>query len=270
MIFYDQDEGTPSGGGSGETFASTASDVFDEGAPEGGTKPPATITGDGGGSGDGASGAGTTTPTPPLTAKEIADAVREGVRQPEVQKEYTQEELDKIFKVWQPDEGLVAKLQAGGTEAVEALKLMREGLAGQFGQLIQYQLQVMKKELEDRYAPALTFAQEARAEKEREAFFKENEDLRDHPVQVDIAYKSLIGEKKSFPTLAEAQKALADRARQLIPNGNGSGTTQPSGTRQTTTATKPKPATLSSGSQAGGSGGGSATPNVFHEIFGQR
>ncbi len=254
MMFYEADDGGASG--SETNFAEAAGGVFDKEETPTETvveeKPEVKET-----------------TTPALTAKEIADAVREGVRPVEQQKEYTQAELDKIFKVWEPDEGLVAKLMAGGADSIAALKLMREGLAGQFGQLIQYQLQVMKSELEAKYAPALTYAQEARAEKEREVFFKEFEDLREHPMQVDIAYKSLLGEGKTFPTLKEAQKALADRARQLIPNGNGSGTTQPSGTRTTTTTTtKAKPAQLSGGGGAGGGGGGSATPSVFQEIFG--
>src|SRR5882724_12987088 len=255
MKFYEEDTGGASG--SETNFAAAAGGVFDVEEPTTTETEETPVVKE-------------TVETPPtLTAKEIADAVREGVRPAEQPKEYTQAELDKIFKVWEPDEGLVVKLMAGGAESIAALKLMREGLAGQFGQLIQYQLQVMKSELEAKYSPALTYAQEARAEKECEVFFKEFEDLRDHPMQVDIAYKSLLGEGKSFPTLKEAQKALADRARQLIPNGNGSGTTQPSGTRTTTaTTTKAKPAQLSGGGGAGGSGGGSATPNVFQEIFG--
>ncbi len=199
-MFYEADDGGASG--SETNFAEAAGGVFDKEETPTETvveeKPEVKET-----------------TTPALTAKEIADAVREGVRPVEQQKEYTQAELDKIFKVWEPDEGLVAKLMAGGADSIAALKLMREGLAGQFGQLIQYQLQV------------------------------------------------------TFPTLKEAQKALADRARQLIPNGNGSGTTQPSGTRTTTTTTtKAKPAQLSGGGGAGGGGGGSATPSVFQEIFG--
>src|SRR5882724_2325846 len=255
MMFYEEDTGGASG--SETNFTEAAGGVFDneETPTEEVVETPTEVR---------------ETPTPTLTAKEIADAVREGVRPTEQPKEYTQAELDKIFKVWEPDEGLVAKLMAGGADSIAALKLMREGLAGQFGQLIQYQLQVMKSELEAKYSPALTYAQEARAEKECEVFFKEFEDLRDHPMQVDIAYKSLLGEGKSFPTLKEAQKALADRARQLIPNGNGSGATQSSGARTTTTTTKAKPAPLSGGGGAGGSGGGSASPNVFHEIFGKQ
>lgn len=258
MIFFNADQGGESG--SETNFAEATGGVFD--APET-TDAEATTT-------DKETVTPEVKPTPSLTPEQITAAVREGVRPEEKAREYTPEELDQIFKVWKPGDEIVTKLLAGGKDAVDALVLMREGLAGQFGQLVKYELEVLKKQLTAEYGPSVQWATEARQERDREAFFKANEDLRDHEKLVDIAYKSLLGEGKKFPSLAEANKALADRAKTLIPNGNGSGTVPTNGARQTTTTTKAKPAALSVGGQSGGSGGGSATPNVFHEIFGAR
>jgi hypothetical protein len=267
----DQDTGsTSTGTPGGDDFAATAAAVFEN---EGGTPAPEQ-SGDNresAASASGASAAGAQ-PTPTLTPQQITEAVRAGVTPPAQERQYTQAELDQMFKVYNPTEDVVTKLLAGGQDALDALKMVREGLGTQFATLLKYQLDVFKRELNDQYSPALTYAQEARAEKERENFYKDNEDLRDHELQVDIAYKSLIGEGKQFNTVQDARKALADRARQLIPNsnGSGSGTTPTGGARQQITTTKPKPASLSGGGQVGGGGGVSATPNVFQEIFGKQ
>lgn len=194
---------------------------------------------------------------PTLSAEDITGAIREGFRatQPPVpEKQWTQEELDAAFNVWKPTQELVERIRAGGEDGLKAMLEMREGLSKQFGTLLQYSIEVAKKEMLGQVGPALTYAQEQAAAKDREAFFAENEDLKPYEALTQTVFNALKAEGYKAKTQEEAFKTLADRTRALLPtNGNGAGAGQPSGAR-TTTPTQKRPASLSSGSQAGGGG----------------
>jgi len=197
------------------------------------------------------------TERPQLTPEQITASVREGFRQAQPaapEKQWTQAELDAAFNVWQPDQALVDQIVGGGEGALKALVAMREGLSKQFGTLLQYSIEVAKKEMLGQVAPAMTFAQEQAAAKDREAFFAENEDLKPFEALTQTVFNALKAEGYKAATPEEAFKTLADRTRVLIPtNSNGAGATQSGGVR-TTTPTQKRPASLSSGSQAGGGG----------------
>lgn len=202
------------------------------------------------------------TPTPTreerpttLSREDITAAVREGVRQPPPQREYTREELNQMFNVWQPTTELVQRINAGGEDAVKAMFELRDGLSKQFGTLLKYQMDIIRSELSERMSPALSLVAEQTAAKDRAEFFSQHEDLQPHESLVQTVFNALKAEGYQAATKAEAYKTLADRTRALLPTtgGNGSGARQPAGTRTTTTPTK-RPASLSSGSQAGGGG----------------
>lgn len=195
-------------------------------------------------------------PSAQITPEQITASVREGLRQSQPEapaKQWTQEELDKAFNVWQPTQELVNQIVAGGEGALKALLVMREGLSKQFGTLLNYQLEIAKNELMGRVSPAISFASEAAAARDRESFFSQNEDLRAHEQLTQTVFNALKAEGYKAATTEEAFKTLADRTRALIPQGNGTGAGQSSGVRTTTPTTK-RPAALSSGSQAGGGG----------------
>jgi hypothetical protein len=184
----------------------------------------------------------------------VREGLREGLQQPQQPKQYSQDELDQIFKTWKPTPELVAQLQEGGDKALHALIAMREGMATQFGTLLQYSIEVAKRELQEQMNPALTFVNDASAKADREDFFSQHEDLRDHEQLTQTVFNALKAEGYRAPDKAAAFKTLADRTRALIPtSANGAGTGQSSGVRTTTQTTK-RPASLSSGSQAGGGG----------------
>jgi hypothetical protein len=197
------------------------------------------------------------TQTPPLTDAQIRASVAAGLRDAQpapAPKQWTPEELDKAFNVWKPTQELVDQIVGGGEGALKALAAMRDGLSNQFQTLLQYSLEVAKKEMLGQVAPAMTFAQEQAAAKDREAFFEEHEDLKPYEKLTQTVFNAMKAEGTRFATTADAFKALADRTRALLPtNGNGTGAGQPSGVR-TTTPTQKRPAGLSSGSQAGGGG----------------
>jgi hypothetical protein len=166
-----------------------------------------------------------------------------------------------MFNVWKPDAQMVQSILNGGEEALKAFGLMRDGLARQFGTLMQYQMEIMKNELLGRIAPMESYASEAAAAQDRENFFKQNEDLRPFEQLAQTVFYALKAEGFQARDTAEAYKVLADRTRALIGNGagNGSGAT-PSGGAPTRTGSGNRPARLSSGSQAGG--GGRSAPAV--------
>lgn len=185
------------------------------------------------------------------------------------ERQYTQEELDKMFDVWQPQMDLVTAIREGDEKAaIQAMTDMRNGLLRQANKMTEYQLEIMRRELLGQVAPAVTFAEQQAANRDREEFFKQNEDLRNHEKLVTTVFNALRAEGVRAKSVAEAYKLLADRTRALLPNNNGNG----SGDGQSSAAsnnngTRQKPAQLSRGSQAGGGGGQSAAPNVFSEIF---
>lgn len=219
-------------------------------------------------------------PTPPSpafpTAEQITASVREGLRQsqttaPQAPREYTKEELDQLFNVWNPSPELVQRVLAGGEDAVKAFVELRDGLSRQFGTLLQYQLELARRDLVTQMDPALKFVAEAAAQRDRDEFFRQNEDLKPYEMLTQTVFNALKAEGYVAPDVATAYKTLADRTRALLPTagGNGSGTTPSGGSRTTrTTPTDRRPASLSSGGQAGG-GGGSAPQAPFPgaEVF---
>jgi hypothetical protein len=209
-------------------------------------------------------------PPPTLTPEQIRESVRAGVQDaagPPPQRQYSPEELNRMFNVWEPSDDFVERIRAGGTEGVKAMMELRDGLSRQFGTLLQYQMEVVKNELMERMTPALTFAQEQAAAKDREDFFSQNEDLRSHEQLTQTVFDALKSQGYRAPDKATAYKTLADRTRALL--GNGTGAAPSSGARTTTpTQTGKRPAQLSSGSQAGGGGPSApAVPFPGAEVF---
>jgi hypothetical protein len=204
------------------------------------------------------------------TPEQITASVREGLRQSqepgtEPTRQYTPEELDRLFNVYQPTPEVIQRLLAGGEDALKAFVEIREGLGKQFGTLLQYQLELARRDLVNQMDPALRFVADQAAKADREDFFSQHEDLRDYELLTQTVFNALKAEGYQAPDKATAFKTLADRTRALLPtaSGNGSGTAPSGGSRTTKTSpTDKRPASLSSGSQAGG-GGGSAPQAPF-------
>jgi hypothetical protein len=259
-------------------LTATVADVFgaeDEPTPE----PTPTPVPDGGEpTGEPSGEPRTGEPTKPAafpTPEQITASVREGLRQsheaaPAAPREYSQAELDQMFNIYQPTPEIIQRLLAGGEDALKAFVEIRDGLGRQFGTLLQYQLELARRELVSHVDPALRFVAEAAAKADREDFFSQHEDLKDYELLTQTVFNALKAEGYQAPDKATAFKTLADRTRALLPtaSGNGSGTTPSGGSRTKTSPTERRPASLSSGSQAGG-GGGSAPQAPFPgaEVF---
>jgi hypothetical protein len=247
------------------SMIATVADVFGE-EP---TNEPVSQTPPSGGQGEPTS----TTPATPVqpqfpTPEQITASVREGLRQSQppaapTERQYSPAELDKLFNVWTPTAELVQRVLAGGEDGLRAFTELRDGLSKQFGTLLQYQLELARRDLVSQMDPALRFVADAAAKADREEFFAQNEDLKDYELLTQTVFNALKAEGYQAPDKPTAYKTLADRTRALLPTagGNGSGTTQPGGARTTKqNPTGARPASLSAGSQAGG--GGNSAPQV--------
>lgn len=221
-------------------------------------------------------------PTPPAapaqpqfpTPEQITASVREGLRQSQPAattppREYTKEELDSLFNVWQPTPELVQQILAGGEDGLKAFVALRDGLSRQFGTLLQYQLELQRRDLVTTMDPALKFVAEAAAAKDRETFFEQHPDLKDYELLTQTVFNALKAEGYVAPDVPTAYKTLADRTRALLPTGgNGSGTPPSGSARTTTRPSERRPASLSTGGQAGGGGPSApAAPFPGAEIF---
>lgn len=200
------------------------------------------------------------------TPEQITASVREGLRQsaaaaPQAPREYSKEELDQLFNVWNPTPELVQRILAGGEDGLKAFVELRDGLSRQFGTLLQYQLELARRDLVTQMDPALKFVAEAAAQRDRDEFFNQNPDLKEFELLTQTVFNALKAEGYVAPDVATAYKTLADRTRALLPTGgNGSGVAPSGGTRTTTRPAERRPASLSSGGQA--SGGGASAPQA--------
>lgn len=261
MLFLDPDMG--GGAGEQEANANDFQETFaDEGGEQAGDGKPATQP----------TAKQSPTETPEQREERLAQtitrtlATAQQANQPA--KQWTQAEIDKAFQVFQPSEDLVARIQAGGADAVKALCEMRDGLMKQSNALFQYQLTEQKRALQGEYAPALTYAQEARAAQERETFFETNTDLDGHQQAVETVFAAMKSEGVQYPTIQAAYDALAGRTRALLGIGTP-GTNPPVGANsQQRNQQTQRPAAMSTGSQAGGGGGSKPAMNPFQEVFG--
>jgi hypothetical protein len=172
-----------------------------------------------------------------------------------------------MFNVWEPTEDIVQRILAGGQDGLQAMMEMRDGLSRQFGTLLQYQMEVVRRDMMEHMTPAITFAREQAAARDREDFFGQNEDLRAHEQLTQTVFDALKAQGYQAPDKTTAYKTLADRTRALLGNGTGAAPTGGAPTR-TTTQTGKRPAQLSSGSQAGGGGPSApAVPFAGAEVF---
>ncbi len=205
----------------------------------------------------------------PTKEEIVAEVKADLAKQVEEKKEYTPEEIDKIFKIWKPSEEFATRLLAGGTDAVGALVEMRDALQEQMRLITGAERNNHIAQLEEKFAPALTMAQEKVKEKEENIFYDSNKDLLDKKELVNVVWVAMQSEGYEVKSVEQARKDLADRTRKLIP-GSASGQSA-NGEVTKTSTTKEKPASLSNGSQTGGGSGSpdSAKGNVFQEIFGK-
>jgi hypothetical protein len=206
-----------------------------------------------------------------MTAEDIARITAEAVKAvqpPAPPKQYSQDELDTMFKVWKPDASVVEQLLAGGEDALGAVTAMRDGMLQQFNTLMQYQMQIMREELMKEISPMSAYAQEQQAERAKSKFYEKHQDLKDYDAVVDMVFGQLKNEGYKAKSLDEAFDTLAGRVRTVLKlDANAGGGASPAVTQNS----GQRPAPLGDGGRGGGgTNRAPASGNVFEELFTRR
>lgn len=175
-----------------------------------------------------------------LTPDQIADKVaarwaatqqqhQQQQRQPE--KQYTPEELDKLFNVWKPSPTLLKALREGDEEAaLKEIIGMRDGITKQQVTMFNMVLDARLKELDTKYADYGREVDAIRGQREEKKFFTTHPDLSKYTKTVRMVFAQHLASGVRYSTPEQASKAVADEARALLkemgvstvaPNGNG-------------------------------------------------
>ena len=275
-ILQINDPETGGGGGAEGVFSGAEGGA---GAP--GSEAAGTVGGEAGGaehSGNGAlPGAAKPQAQPQLTAEAIAEAMKKvGVgtqAAPQPEKQYTQEDFDKAFQVFNPSPELVAAITAGGEGSLKAMQQLRDGLVRQAVTMASYMIQDQMEKYEAKFKPQFEPIQKYVTEKQvkelYDDFYTANKDLKPYDSIVQAAVQQLKGEGASFKSKEEGFKAAAERTRSILKSlpgisldPEGTGGQSPNPTRMPT---------LSKGGQGGlgkGPSGGTGAKDPSHSIFG--
>lgn len=268
--------GDPADGGGGAVFGDPPSGGGG-GAPDGGEGG----GGDGGGEPDGEpAGGGDGSPpaaTPQLTPDAIAEAMKKvGIgapapaAQPPVQ--YTQEDFDKAFQVFQPSAELLTALAAGGEAGVKALAQLRDGLVRQAvtmaSYIVQDQIEKYEAKFRPQFEPVAKYVTEKQVKELYDEFYTTNKELKPYDSIVQAAVQQLKGEGANFKTKEEGFKAAAERTKAIL---KASGISLEAGAPGGGSPNPTRMPTLSKGGQGGlgkGPSGGGGAKDPSHAVFG--
>lgn len=189
-------------------------------------------------------------PAPSFSREDVANLLKEVIpaTQPaQVDKTYTQDELNKMFNVFAIDEAYATGLGLA-PEALPLLIQLRDGLIKQANTYVEARLGILEKALNTRYQPMLDFAEQQRIRASEDAFYAKHKDLADHKDVVSMVLAHLQQQGHQPKTAEEAATLLADTTRTFLKNKGvvlaaGDGASQ----QQQTTPTKM--ASLSGGGQ---------------------
>lgn len=265
--------------GSGSVFEGGSDPQGGAPAQAGGTAtPPASTTGDNGGAT--ATPPAQATAQPQLTPQAIAEAMKAaGVGQQappqEAPKQWTQEDFDKHFQVFNPNPEMVQALLAGGEGAVKAMHVLRDGLVKQAvtmaAYIVQDRLDQFSKEHSPKWEGASQYVQEKRAKELVDEFYSQNEDLKKFEPIVQATIAQMKGEGHNFKTKEEGFKACAERVRAVLKSLPGLNLEDAAAGASPQSPATPRMPTLSNGGQGGsgkGPNGAGGKVNPSHAVFG--
>jgi hypothetical protein len=208
-----------------------------------------------------------------MTADQIAALVKQTVSgvmpQPQQpQRQYSQEEFDKMFNVYKPTTQDVADLLAGGEQAIGAIQRLLHGAVRQSTTMSSLAYQQMmeefkQKEIEDRFGPVHADFVARQTEKVKQDFFKAYPDLKEQEELVVAIGTQLQAQgfkgtpEQAFAEVAKQAKAvLAKAGVQLAAAGGQSQQPAPTAPAPTQMATLSQP----TGGAGGAPGGQQAAP----------
>lgn len=216
-------------------------------------------------------------PSPQLTVDAIAEAMKRvgvgtQVASSEPTKQYTQEDFDKAFQVFNPSTELVNQIVAGGDGAVQAMTKLRDGLVRQAvtmaSYIVQDQIEKYEAKFRPQFEPVAKYVTEKQVKELYDDFYDANKDLKPYDSVVQAAVQQLKAEGASFKTKEEGFKSAADRTRAILKTIPGISLDSTSGSQSPNSSRMP---TLSKGGQGGlgkGPSGGSGAKDPSHAVFG--
>jgi hypothetical protein len=207
------------------------------------------------------------TPASVLTADALAQAMKAagiGAQQQQNggQQQYTEADFDKAFHVVRPTKDQVAKILAGGDDALTIFTDLLHATAKQGVVMSAYQLQQLKEEMTKQLSPIQQWHQSEVDRQMRAEFVEKNTDLKGFEVVGEEVVKAMRAEGVQFKSKAEAFTAIRDRIVKTIKALPGFENWKPGDKQQQQqNGAKANMATLSrgggSGGAAAGQGGGS-------------
>lgn len=180
------------------------------------------------------------------------------------QQQWTQEDFDRAFNVAKIQPEDIVKLRAALAQAddgAEAAAIMQNFLMAAVKQAVtmaKYQTQLDREELEQRFTPALTYAQERRMAQAKEEFFTKFPDLKGfepltEKVVAEMQAQGWKGSKEE--AFVEVEKRTRDLLK-AIPGLNGQ---QPQGQQTNGGQTPPRQSSGMSTLLGGGQGAGASS-----------
>lgn len=211
--------------------------------------------------------------------KNIGESVAGAMKPPEAQPTMTQEQFDKMFKIFRPTTEQWQALRGDDEQA--ALGALTEMLQGGSTQAVTIATHLLTHEMEQmrqQFAPAMKMAQERELEALKVEFFKQNEDLKGMDPLLELVRDQFVAKGMKFKSKDEAFKAVADAARaqiEKIPglkngianipanNGGGQGTGQPGTKMPALSGGKGQTGAGDGGASSGSAGRKSTAERIF-------
>jgi len=203
----------------------------------------------------------------PVTEDRLAEVLETLVakrdeKQPE--KQYTPEEIDQLLQVYKPSEKLITDLRAEDPKvALAAIKELTAGVIKQANTMADLRIQQIVGDLREKeLTPLQRYYQEAAAQREEQAFYTKNDDLKPYELIVNAVTAKIEASGKQFDSKEKVFDEIARVSREAIKsmgitpkkgaNGSAGRTSSSSGSRMSA---------LSSGSGGRAAGGGGAGGN---------
>ncbi|MBX7157221.1 MAG: hypothetical protein K1X66_02375 [Verrucomicrobiae bacterium] len=127
----------------------------------------------------------------------------------------TQEEFDKLFKVYRPDATVIQRILGGGEEAVKALHEIVQGTHGQSLAMSEYLLNQKLRDTFGQVEPFIQWAQEQQLAAYKSEFFEKYPDLKNHE-NLLLQIKDSLEKQGYRGNKEQVFEKLSTKAREIL------------------------------------------------------
>jgi len=202
-------------------------------------------------------------PAAGLTADEIALAIKkaglggQSQQQQAPQKQYTEQDFEKMFNVFRVSPDFVAKLRSDNPEeVVGVLQSISDGINKQAVTLASYMIKQVEDRLAGQVGPLAEYINQQKTQALTEEFYKANDDLRPYGSLVDAVVNQMKANGYAPPDKQTAFKDVARQVRDMVSKFKSNGANGQAQTQQQSSTAAGVMPQIQSGGQ-GGVGGGS-------------